>query len=508
MVKSSLFLGYEIGTGKEVTVPIFHTLITGQTRLSGKSTNLKAMAKQAIKKGFKVLVMDTKINLADFEGFGNQIPVCLKQTTDPLVLRDLLESINQRKITQFQSTLIDITRHAKTFEEVIENAKDMLEKKRISGFKKDACTTLIDLLARLIEQTKKFKTTVNLELPYPINVMTVNDFDLQGQQLIANTVLAEVLTKFENVIIMLDEAFKLLPQKWGSPCKQRVQEYVTQGAATGCFLWLATQFLAPTSKDAMKAMPIKILGRQDHNTEVEHTLELIPESKGKYSDSMIMQLKLGHFIVVTPEGSTHTYVCPEFADRNECIEVAMEIRNPSDIHYVFSVDKKDFDKIRKNRPLEEAAEQVEYPLDFPVDLPPITKPDSTVFTMEVDDPEAEKLEPKPEEPIAININLDKIERRIKVRTIIRSLNISDDTIRGKILTIAHEGFFSEYRVLEEVTDELAKRGWSAQYRRVQNELARIARDGIFGVKKIKKGLFYTLAPNVIFEEEKVKNVSA
>ena len=42
-----LFIGFEIGSGQKTTIPIFHTMITGQTQMSGKTTLLKYLAKAA-----------------------------------------------------------------------------------------------------------------------------------------------------------------------------------------------------------------------------------------------------------------------------------------------------------------------------------------------------------------------------------------------------------------------------------------------------------------------------
>ena len=42
MERNSVRLGYEIGSGKEISIPIRHTAVTGQTQESGKTTTLEA----------------------------------------------------------------------------------------------------------------------------------------------------------------------------------------------------------------------------------------------------------------------------------------------------------------------------------------------------------------------------------------------------------------------------------------------------------------------------------
>lgn len=329
-------------------IPVFYMLVTGQTQLSGKTTMLKALARQAVEKGYKVLVLDTKTQVEDYEGFGKQVPICLQQTTDSLVLMGLLESIFKRKITRYYSTLTQVAEDAQTFEDVIANAEALREKTRV-GFIKGACGTLIDLLKRLLLETKKHETTVELKLPHKLNRMTINAFPVEGQQLIAKTVFEQALRKFKKIIIIIDEAFKFLPQKYSSACARAIQEYITQGGATECFMWMSTQFLAPTNKDAMKAMQIKLLGRQAHVTECEHTVALIPRAAKKFTKDSIMELKLGHFVAVSIDKPPRTvYAVPEYADKEECIDVALGLRQPKSIHYVIKVSPEFLKKMPKN----------------------------------------------------------------------------------------------------------------------------------------------------------------
>ena len=97
---------------------------------------------------------------------------------------------------------------------------------------------------------------------------------------------------------VIDESFKFLPQGYSSAATRAVMNVITQGAKTGLYTWIATQFLAVTDKDPLKACAVKFLGTQDHITEVKHTLDLIPEARGKFSADDIMKLKLGHWILV------------------------------------------------------------------------------------------------------------------------------------------------------------------------------------------------------------------
>jgi len=53
MEKPTIHLGYVIGSGAEIAVPLGHMAVTGQTQLSGKTTTLEALASRS---GRKVIV--------------------------------------------------------------------------------------------------------------------------------------------------------------------------------------------------------------------------------------------------------------------------------------------------------------------------------------------------------------------------------------------------------------------------------------------------------------------
>src|SRR6267378_181394 len=67
---TSILLGYEIGTGREINLPLHHTIITGMTQLSGKSTTLEALAHRG---NLTALIFRTKRGELGFES-ATEIP--------------------------------------------------------------------------------------------------------------------------------------------------------------------------------------------------------------------------------------------------------------------------------------------------------------------------------------------------------------------------------------------------------------------------------------------------
>lgn len=256
------------------------------------------MATWAAQQGFKVLIFDTKDTGEEYTGFGKGIPVCLRESTDPFVLIGLLESIFRRRLTRYYATLTRVTEGAKDFDDIIENARE-LESKTRSSWLKDACRVLYDLLERLKGETRKVETVSELELHNGINRMVINEFSLEAQQLIMKNAFEDALRMYKrDLILVLDEAFKFIPQGYSSAATQAIMQVITQGGRTRLFTWIATQFLAVTDKDPLKACAFKFLGTQDHVTEVKHTLDLVPEAKGRFTSDDVMKLKVGHWILV------------------------------------------------------------------------------------------------------------------------------------------------------------------------------------------------------------------
>ena len=337
---------FSVPSGEPVTLEPFHYAIIGQTQFSGKSTLIKRLADWVAAEGYMVLVFDTKETEADYAGFGEEVPVCLRETTDSFVLIGLLESMFRRRLTPYYATLSRLTEAAKGFDDVIARAKE-LEARTKSSWLKDACRVLYDLLERLRNETAKVETVPQLKLYPGINRMVINDFSLEAQQLIVKNAFEDALTIYKRkLVLVIDEAFKFIPQGYSSAATRAIMNLMTQGAKTGLFGWISTQFLAVTDKDPLKACAVKFLGTQDHITEVRHTLDLIPEARGKFSTDDIMKLKLGHWILVRkrPAFVGVVYALPVGVPEKVGVEVAQGIRTPEHVRDSFLMPKMEVDE--------------------------------------------------------------------------------------------------------------------------------------------------------------------
>lgn len=358
---------FSVPSGEPVSIEPFHYAIVGQTQFSGKTTLIKRLSQWAIDQGFKVLIFDTKETEADYAGFGQEIPVCLRESKDSFVLIGLLESMFRRRLTPYYATLSRISEGAEDWDDIIERAKEKEQRTR-SAWLKDACRVLYDLLERLKNETAKVETVPKLRLYNGINRMVINDFSLEAQQLIVKNSFEDLLRIYKRKTIgVLDEAFKFTPQGYSSAATRPIMQVMTQGAKTGLLGWISTQFLAVTDKGPLKACAFKFLGTQDHITEVKHTLDLIPEIRGKFNSDDIMKLKLGHWILVRkrPPDVRIVYALPLGPGTSIGRKVARGELTPEHVRDRYlKVKKEDEDLVYKERFEEERRKRKELEKNF------------------------------------------------------------------------------------------------------------------------------------------------
>jgi len=549
---------FSVPSGEPVTLEPFHYAIIGQTQFSGKTTLIKRLSEWVAAQGYKVLIFDTKETEADYAGFGNEVPVCLRETTDSFVLIGLLESMFRRRLTPYYATLSRLSEGAKGFSDIIVRAKD-LESKTKSAWLRDACRVLYDLLERLQSETSKVETIPKLQLSPGINRMVINDFSLEAQQLIMKNSFEDLLRIYRRKTIgVIDESFKFLPQGYSSAATRAIMNVMTQGAKTELFGWISTQFLAVTDKDPLKACAVKFLGTQDHVTETKHTLDLIPEARGKFSSDDIMKLKLGHWILVRkrPTFVGIVYALPVGVPESVGVEVARGIRTPESVRddflkrKVMEVDdlvwKEKFEALTKNvenirqgafqegqaslskdviednKFLSEERQKLQKRIEF-LELK------EKNYKEELD--RAEKDLKAYDElrtwlRIALNIqniydNIHKVEQKIPTAlpaglltesrqvglqastTIVdvpaaeKYITINTESIRGKILAVAKKGKLNTWRKLGEIVSAIQEEKWSADSAEVNNALNDLEKDGLIAKKHADRN-YFCLAQNVRF----------
>lgn len=326
-------LGYAMETGKQVDFSADHIIVTGMTQLSGKTTTLESLVKRSKR---KAVVFRTKVGEKSFLD-GTIIPPYFKDRSDWKFIKGIVESTMKMKIDKFeQATIISICKE--TGGNSLLDFKKKVDQKLGEKISSSAKVTLTNLQAYLEEVVPKLQTITfsnTLDLVEGLNIINLERFsrDSQVQGLIIASVLDEVLYNHKDVIVLIPEAWKFIPQERGSPCKLALEEFIRQGATNRNYIWIDSQDMSGVDKGPLKQISTWILGYQSEKNEVKHTLEQIPlpnSQKPKADD--IMRLGMGIFYLATREETVKTYVQPWWLDDDKtAIKIAKGKMKVTDI---------------------------------------------------------------------------------------------------------------------------------------------------------------------------------
>jgi len=81
-----ILVGYEVGTGEPVYLPIHHLIVTGLTRLSGKTTTLEALIQRS---GLRGILFRTKRGEIEFSN-AHRLPLYFRERSDWQYVESLL----------------------------------------------------------------------------------------------------------------------------------------------------------------------------------------------------------------------------------------------------------------------------------------------------------------------------------------------------------------------------------------------------------------------------------
>lgn len=324
MNKNEIKLGYSVPDGKEIFIQPSHLIVTGLTQKAGKTTTLESLI---VRSKRRAIVFRTKVSEKSFIQ-GTVIPPFFKDRSDWQFVEGLLEATIKEKLRSFdRAKIIQLTKKAGNnslldFKKQVDAR--LLEK--INGFEKDILTNLQAYLEIVLPKLLSIKFSNTLELMDGLNIIDLERFsrDSEVQSLIIRSVLEEVLYKYKDVIIVIPESWKFLPQDRGNPCKLIVEEFIRQGATNGNFIWIDSQDMSGVDKTPLKQISEWILGYQSEKNEVAHTLDQVPLPKTqKPKPDDIMTLGTGFFYLATRERTIKIYVQPFWLEDAQARKVAM-----------------------------------------------------------------------------------------------------------------------------------------------------------------------------------------
>lgn len=325
MSKSLIRLGFEVGTGKEVCIEPSHLIVTGLTQKAGKTTTLESLIKRS---GKRAIVFRTKIGEKSFLQ-GTIIPPYFKDRSDWQFIQGLVEATIKERLRGFdRAKIIQLAKQTggNSLLEFKKKVDSRLLESKINNFEKDILTNLQAYLEIVLPKLQSIRFSNELELVEGLNIIDLERFarDSEVQSLIIRSVLEEVLYKFKDVIVVIPEAWKFIPQDRGNPCKLAVDEFIRQGATNNNYLWIDSQDMSGVDKTPLKQISEWILGYQSEMNEVKHTLDQIPLPKvAKPRTDDVMTLGKGIFYLATRERTIKTYIQPFWLDDDRAKKVAI-----------------------------------------------------------------------------------------------------------------------------------------------------------------------------------------
>lgn len=326
-MKVSVKIGYEDKTGEEVHLPLHQTFLDATTG-AGKTLLMKSYAIRLVEQDsdYKVLFIDSK-DRRDFTEFDGDIPLCFLQTTEPLVLRDLMESLLGAGMMYYFDKIIEEATFdtiGELFENLDRKIKDVAEGKiKIHGKELGKIRVIWYSLKKLRELLDRADISSSLSLREGINVMNVSlpGFKEVGlkrgfQQLIVRSTLLHQMSDYTKTVFMADEAHKWIPQRWSSIVKQPFSDYVAEGRSNENWMFIADQASSKVDKEPLKPCRNWIIGKQMQEHEVEDAMKMLEEVELEGQEILdlkprdVKSLKTGFFWVVCDDFVKKVYAQP------------------------------------------------------------------------------------------------------------------------------------------------------------------------------------------------------
>ena len=317
MSAASVHLGFEVGSGKPVAIPLKHMVVTGQTQEAGKTTALEALIARS---QLRAVTFVTKRGEGAFGG-GRRLPPFFRERADWVFVSSLIDATLGEKNKLLRAWLMKVCRNTKTLAEVQRNV--VAAKATARGFSESIYTEIEGYLDLVVPQLAQLPPARAVEIGPGLNVMDLAKYSTELQALVIRSVLEHVYEHEEGVVTVIPEAWEFLPEGRGSPVKREAETLIRKGAGLGNYVWLDSQDLAGVWKLAVRAAPVVLIGVQRESNEIKRTLANIPAGIAKPSAAAVARLQLGEFFACWGSHTLKVYVQPAWATEEKARAVAM-----------------------------------------------------------------------------------------------------------------------------------------------------------------------------------------
>lgn len=314
--RREVHLGFEVGTGEPVALPLKHMVVTGQTQEAGKTTTLEALIARS---GVQAVVFVTKRGEGSFTD-ARVIPPYFREKADWQFVASILEASRGEKLKFERAWIIRASKGARTLADVQRNVREALEKAK--GLSADVYLTLDAYLEAVVPQIDRVRWAPTVELAAGVNAMDLTGLNVEMQHLVIRSTIEWVQEHEKDTVVVVPEAWKFIPEGRGTPVKLAAESFIRQAAALRNYLWLDSQDIAGVEKIILKSVPVWILGVQRESNEVKRTLAQIPAGIKKPKLDQVATLPLGHFFACHGSHITEVYVQPAWLSDRDATAVA------------------------------------------------------------------------------------------------------------------------------------------------------------------------------------------
>lgn len=320
---TTIQLGFEVGTGKPVEIPLAHTFVTGQTQLSGKTTTLRAIVERS---GQRALAFVTKRG----ESFdGRRIRPYLPREGDrPLHWRQvetlMAAAMGQRNMKWERGAIVTATKGASTLADVRANVARLRDKTK-NPKTEELYMLLGEYLDLVLPELEALGAAPTLALEPGLNVMDLAEVTTQTQAWVIRAALEHVNRHERGVLTVFPEAWEFAPRGRGGPAKDEAIAMARKGAVLGNFLLCDSQDLAGVDTVIRQGASVWILGVQRELNELKRTVQMIPAGIARPKPEDIATLELGQFYACFGRNAVKTYVQPVWMDPGTAVLVAESV---------------------------------------------------------------------------------------------------------------------------------------------------------------------------------------
>jgi hypothetical protein len=313
----SIRVGYAVGSGEPVDIPVRHLAVTGQTQESGKTTTLEALVARS---GVTALAFVTKRGESAFAD-GRRVQPYFRDRADWQFVTSILDATLQEKNKFLRPWIMKICRTTRTLAEVQQAVRKALETAK--GINEGVYTQLDAYLDLLVPEIQRAKLAPSLDIRAGLNVMDVSSSPTPMQMLLVQSALDWVNEHARNTVVIVPEAWEFIPEGKGSPVKASATTLVRKGAGIGNYIWVDSQDMAGVDKTILRGCAVWIIGVQREANEIKRNLSNIPASIKRPTAAQVATLERGQFYVCHGSHAVKTYVQPAWMDEHEAVAIAL-----------------------------------------------------------------------------------------------------------------------------------------------------------------------------------------